>query len=248
VRHLYCEGVISGYADGTFRPYNNTTRGQMAKIVIIAFDYPIYIPPTPTFTDVPPTDPFYQYIETAAFNNIVSGYSDGTYRPYNNVTRGQLSKIVVVAADWALENPPTPTFSDVPTTDPFYTYIETAYCHEIITGYADGTFRPGENATRAQISKIVSLAMQNAGQCGAAQVDIENYLYVPQSVTISAGEAVRWTNIDKVGHTATSVTPGMFDSGNLGQGESWQFTFNTTGVYEYLCTPHPWMTGTITVQ
>jgi len=165
VNCLYCRGAISGYGDGTFRPYNNTTRGQMCKIVIVAFNYPIYTPPTPTFTDVPANHTFYVYIETAAFNQIVSGYSDGTFRPQNDVTRGQLSKIVVVAAQWPLENPPTPTFSDVAIGSTFYEYVETAVCHGIITGYADGTFRPGNNATRAQISKIVCLAVRDKGAC-----------------------------------------------------------------------------------
>jgi hypothetical protein len=165
VRCVYCDGAISGYADGTFRPYNNTTRGQLTKIIVLAFDYPIYTPPTPTFTDVPETDPFYQYIETAAYNEIVAGYADGTFRPYNDVTRGQLCKIVVVAAEWPLINPPTPTFSDVPVENIFYTYIETAVCHGIISGYADGTFRWGNNATRAQIAKIVCLAVRDEVQC-----------------------------------------------------------------------------------
>jgi hypothetical protein len=155
VRYLYCAGIISGYGDNTFRPFNNTTRGQLAKIVVLAFGIPIYTPPTPTFTDVPMTDPFYQYIETAAHEGIVSGYSDGTFRPFNNVTRGQLCKIVVIAAGWPLVNPSIPTFSDVPLENAFYSYIETAYDHGIISGYADGTFRPGNNATRGQISKIV---------------------------------------------------------------------------------------------
>jgi hypothetical protein len=165
VRYLYCAGVISGYNDNTFRPYNNATRGQMTKIIILAFGYPIYTPPTPTFTDVPVDNPFYQYIETAAFRQIVSGYSDGTFRPFNDVTRGQLSKIDVIAAQWPLINPTTPTFSDVPVENPFYTYIETAYCHQIITGYNDGTFRWANNATRGQISKIVYLSVTNTITC-----------------------------------------------------------------------------------
>jgi hypothetical protein len=159
VRYLTCAGVISGYADGTFRPYNNATRGQMCKIVVLAYGYATYTPPNPTFTDVPPSDPFYQYVETAAYFEIVSGYSDGSFRPYNNVTRGQLSKIVVIAAGWPLANPPTPTFIDVPPEHTFYTYIETAFEHGIISGYADRTFRPGNNATRGQISKIVYMAV-----------------------------------------------------------------------------------------
>jgi hypothetical protein len=159
VRYLYCNGVISGYSDNTFRPYANTTRGQLTKIVVIGFGLPLYTPPTPTFTDVPTTHTFYQYIETAAFEGLVSGYADGTFRPQNDVTRGQLSKIVVEAAGWPLVNPPTPTFTDVPTGHTFYEYVETAFDRGIISGYADGTFRPGNNATRGQISKIVHSAV-----------------------------------------------------------------------------------------
>lgn len=156
VAFLYCRGVISGYGDGTFRPYSNTTRGQVAKIVVLAFGYPLYVPPTaPSFTDVPADHPFYSYVETAAYNGIVSGYSDGTYSPYNNVTRGQLSKVVVEAARWPLAEPQSPTFSDVPAGHSFYAYIETAYEHAILSGYSDGTFRAGNDATRGQISKIV---------------------------------------------------------------------------------------------
>ena len=155
IRYLYCAGIISGYADGTFRPYANTTRGQLCKIVVLAEGWPLLNPPTPTFNDVPTNHTFYQYIETAADRGVISGYADGTFRPGNDVTRGQLSKIVVVAEQWALVNPPIPTFADVPVNHAFYTYIETAYDHGIISGYADGTFRPGNNATRGQICKIV---------------------------------------------------------------------------------------------
>jgi hypothetical protein len=169
VRYLYCAGVISGYNDNTFRPYANTTRGQMAKIVVLGFQVPLSNNTTPMFSDVPASNPFFVHVQTAAENEIVSGYSDGTFRPFNNVTRGQLSKIVVVAATiqlgWALINPTTPTFNDVPQTNPFYTYIETAACHQIISGYADGTFRWGNDATRGQISKIVYNGVLDKGVC-----------------------------------------------------------------------------------
>jgi hypothetical protein len=159
VRYLYCNAVISGYNDNTFRPYNNTTRGQLTKIVVLGFGFDIYTPPAPTFTDVPVDHPFYAFVETAYREGLVSGYDDGTFRPYNNVTRGQLSKIVVQAARWPPYRPASPTFSDVPAGHPFYLFVETAYEHAIISGYADGTFRPGNGATRGQISKIVFLAL-----------------------------------------------------------------------------------------
>jgi hypothetical protein len=166
VRCVYCLGAVSGYADGTFRPFNNTTRGQMAKIVVLALQIPIVTPTgTPTFNDVLEGSAFYEYVETAAANNIVSGYADGTYRPNNFVTRGQLSKIVVTAANhmfnWQIVSPTTPTFTDVPPGSAFYEYIETVVCHGVVSGYADQTFRPGNNAIRAQIAKIVCRTSQN---------------------------------------------------------------------------------------
>ena len=165
VRDLTCVGVISGYSDGTFRPYNNTTRAQMCKIVVLAFGYEMYVPTTPTFLDVPQSDTFFAYVETAVLNGIAVGYADGTFRPYNNVTRGQLAKLAVAAAQWPLINPPLPTFSDVPSDNVFYPYVETAYCHDIISGYEDGTFRPGNYATRGQIAKIVYEAVTGGRNC-----------------------------------------------------------------------------------
>jgi hypothetical protein len=192
VLYLACHGVIGGYADGTYRPYNNTTRGQMAKIVIGAFGLPITTPAAGgfTFTDVPVGSTFFSYVETAVAAGIVSGYPcggvnpqtgvtetcDGAHRPYyrasNYVTRGQLAKIVVIAAQqvsgWTLISPATPSFNDVPVGSTFYTYIETAVCHSILGGYNDGTFRPSDNATRGQIAKIVYFAIGSGAACGPA--------------------------------------------------------------------------------
>jgi hypothetical protein len=83
------------------------------------------------------------------------------------VTRGQLSKITVVAADWAPLTPPSDSFADVPPGHPFYTFIEPATRHGILSGYSCGGpgepcdaqrrpyFRPANNATRGQIAKII---------------------------------------------------------------------------------------------
>ncbi|MFL5731598.1 MAG: S-layer homology domain-containing protein [Chloroflexia bacterium] len=163
VHNLYCRGVISGYSDSTFRPGNLTTRGQFGKVIVLAQSWLIYTPPTPTFRDVPTTHAFYTYIETAYSHGVVSGYDCGTncleFRPGNNVTRGQVCKVVALAEGWPTYTPPTPTFRDVPATHAFYSYIETAYNKGIISGYTCGAgcleFKPGNNATRGQLSKIV---------------------------------------------------------------------------------------------
>lgn len=78
-------------------------------------------------------------------------------------------------------------------------------------------------------------------------VEIEGFAFSPATLTIQVGDTVTWTNFDQVEHTATS-TSGAFDSGLLGQGESYSLTFTEPGTYDYLCTPHPSMTGRIVVQ
>jgi hypothetical protein len=159
VRYLYCAGAISGYSDGTFRPYNNTTRGQLSKILTLAEGWAIDTSGGPHFSDVASGSAFYNYVETAYNNGIISGYADGTFRPNSNITRGQLAKVTVLAEGWAIDVTGAPHFSDVPNSDPFYGQIETAYNRSVISGYADGTFRPGNDATRGQISKIVYAAI-----------------------------------------------------------------------------------------
>ena len=57
-----------------------------------------------------------------------------------------MTKIIVVAAQWPLVNPATPSFTDVDRNSAFYLFVETAACHSIISGYGDGTFRPGAYA------------------------------------------------------------------------------------------------------
>jgi hypothetical protein len=66
-----------------------------------------------------------------------------------------LCKIIVNAQEWAIDTTGGPHFEDVPVSDTFYGYVETAYNRSIISGYSDNTFRPGNNATRGQICKIV---------------------------------------------------------------------------------------------
>ena len=99
---------------------------------------------------MPAEQPFYTFIETAFNHGIISGYADGTFRPGANVTRGQFRKIIVGAQGWAIDTSGGPHFSDVPPSNPFYAFVETAFNHGIISGYADGTFRPAPTPRAAR--------------------------------------------------------------------------------------------------
>ncbi|HYP41953.1 MAG TPA: S-layer homology domain-containing protein [Chloroflexia bacterium] len=122
-----------------------------------------------SFSDVPSGSTFYPFVKCLACRDILGGYTDGTFRPGNNITRAQLSKIVSNSAKF---NDPVAgqSFEDVLPSNTFYLFIGRMASRGIIGGYPCGGanepcgpgnmpyFRPNANATRGQISKIVSEA------------------------------------------------------------------------------------------
>lgn len=154
VHCLACRGVLGGYEDGTYRPDQGITRGQLSKLVSNAAGYSEDVSGQ-TYTDVPPDNVFYLYIERIASRGIVGGYEDGTFRPGGPATRGQIAKVLSNAAGFS-DTPVGQTFSDVGTGDTFYPYVERLATRGIVGGYGDGTFRPGNPATRGHIAKMVA--------------------------------------------------------------------------------------------
>lgn len=77
-------------------------------------------------------------------------------------------------------------------------------------------------------------------------VTIDDFSFAPATITVGIGESVTWRNDGPSGHTATAAD-GSFDTGLLSQGESGSVTFDEAGDFSYLCTPHPFMKGTVRV-
>jgi len=159
IEYLASHGIVAGYSDGTFHPDSTASRAQFAKMIVTARGWTLVNPATPSFSDVPAGSAFYPYVETAKAHGTLSGYSDGTFQPSNSISRGQISKMIVTAFAWPLVVPTVGSFSDVPLGSTFYPYVETAKAHTILSGYSDGTFRPSNSATRAQLSKMLYLAL-----------------------------------------------------------------------------------------
>lgn len=93
---------------------------------------------------------------------------------------------------------------------------------------------------------VLGLATTFPVRGGDHTIQIVDFAFSPATLTIQVGDTVTWTNADAVVHTATAGS-GAFDSGDLAQGESYSVTFTAPGTYDYLCTPHPDMTGRIVV-
>ena len=78
-----------------------------------------------------------------------------------------------------------------------------------------------------------------------AAVEIADFAFGPAEITIAAGGTVTWTNTDNQAHTATSS--GNFDTGAIDPDATASVTFDEPGTFTYICSFHPFMTGTITV-
>ncbi|HEX8220401.1 MAG TPA: S-layer homology domain-containing protein [Chloroflexia bacterium] len=194
VRCLACRGIISGYPCGAagepcnddddpyYRPGANVTRGQLSKIIANSAGLNDDIPEgQQQFADVEPGDPFYPFVERLAQTGAIAGYPCGGpgvtepcddegrpyFRPNNPATRGQISKIVSIAAEFDEEIPEDQQqFTDVDQDSPFWVYIERLAGRGVISGYGDASkcptgtpcFRYNDQTTRGQMAKIAANA------------------------------------------------------------------------------------------
>ncbi len=86
--------VAEGYPDGSFRPQQDVTRGQFAKMAVDGLGLTTTHPLSPTFSDVPRDHIFYIWVEGGVKAGIISGYSDNTFRPSNTIARQQCNNIL----------------------------------------------------------------------------------------------------------------------------------------------------------
>nr|WP_238390653.1 MULTISPECIES: cupredoxin family copper-binding protein [unclassified Mycolicibacterium] len=77
-------------------------------------------------------------------------------------------------------------------------------------------------------------------------VNINNFAFVPATLTVHRGDTVTWTNHDEEPHTV-AAGDGSFHSPGMDANATYSFTFTTQGSYDYICSMHPFMHGTVVV-
>lgn len=97
-------------------------------------------------------------------------------------------------------------------------------------------------ATSAATSSSAAPATPQAGNA----VSINNFKFDPATITVPVGTTVTWTNQDEEPHTI-AAKDGSFHSPGLDTHGSYSFTFSTPGTFDYICSIHPFMTGTVVV-
>jgi plastocyanin len=92
-----------------------------------------------------------------------------------------------------------------------------------------------------------TLLCSGARSAEHAEVKIDNFTFAPKTLTVKAGTTVMWRNEDDIPHTVASSTR-VFKSQPLDTEDQFSFTFTEPGSYEYFCSLHARMTGTIVVE
>lgn len=98
VSRLETLGVINGYGDGSFRPYEHITREEFAKLVITAVnktDNALSCGYTSSFSDTPQGEWSVPYINYAAASGMVTGYADGTFKPQSDITYAEAATVIL---------------------------------------------------------------------------------------------------------------------------------------------------------
>lgn len=163
--------IISGYKDEegfiNVKPGNNITRAQFVKILVNAMSLEGRDTPK-EFPDVTPTDWYYDYVNIASSLDIVNG-SDGQFNPNANITRDQITAMIVRAFEATVAFPEgtTQSFDDVDAEYWAFNEVNKASEMDIIKGYGD-EFKPRNLATRAQAVVMIHRALQKE------QVDLDH--------------------------------------------------------------------------
>jgi len=166
IMDLVRRGILSGYPDGTFKPENPVKRSETAVILTKVFNLDLLKPERATYIDVTKTHWSYGYVEVIGKTKLMDdSIENGRFRPEENLKRIEFVPISVKAlgmkmfADVINEEEKTKTimvFSDASQV-PIWArgYLTIAIKAQIVSGYPDGTFKPRNNITRAEIASLI---------------------------------------------------------------------------------------------
>ncbi len=144
---------LFGYPNGTFGPENDMTRAEVAQMFYnLLLDQDVTI--TKTFEDVPEDAWYAKAVNTLASLGVVSGVGDNKFEPERSITRAEFTTITMRFTNGMMDG--ENIFPDVNADDWFYDYVVGSIQYGWIHGYPDGTFRPNNPITRAEVTAIVN--------------------------------------------------------------------------------------------
>lgn len=149
------KGLLTGWPDGTFRPHQAIDRDAMAAVAYRMAGSPAYVPPVRSpYSDVAVNHPFYKEIAWAKSEGLLTGWSDGTFRPNADITRDATAALFYrMAGSPAVGS--TSSFADVRADQPHGQAITWMASTGVAQGWADGTFRPTLSTNRDAMASFI---------------------------------------------------------------------------------------------
>ena len=229
---LYKQGAIGGYPDKTFRPNQNVTRGQAAKMLATVLDLSLKNLENPYFSDVPTSNEYYKYIAALENAGIMSGYSNGTFMPNEIITRGQLAKILVLGFKFEVSTSFNHNFKDVNSQTSNAAYIQTLVDLKITEGTTPVTFSPYNALTRGQIASFIVRSQdkkENATSYKITSIEDDTVYInaVPYTVPSSLANIFNEDNEEVL---KGAIIEGTLMGGNLSYVS--KLTLNASGTYK----------------
>lgn len=155
IRWMQCAGLTTGYTDGTYQKHQDINRGETVTLIHRYVDAEGTAPAESPFEDVSSDQYFYGPITWAASEGVANGYTDGTFRPYRPVTRGEFASFLYRTVDPEHTATAASEFEDVSTASAHYEAITWLTAESITSGYRDGTFRPTQPVTRGEVAAFL---------------------------------------------------------------------------------------------
>ncbi|WP_399629251.1 S-layer homology domain-containing protein [Sporosarcina sp. SG10008] len=155
VRSLASRGIVKGFADGTFKPNQSVTRGQIASVLAQTIGLDTKNVKNPGFKDLKVTDPHYGSIAALVEAGIVKGYDDKTFKPGGSLTRAHIAKMISIGFNLEEAKLTNSPFKDVKAEHWFADYVQALITNEITTGTTPTTFEPNAFVTRGQMASLI---------------------------------------------------------------------------------------------
>ncbi len=152
-------GAIHGYPNGTYKPQNDITRGEIAKIIANALNLKTETIVNPGFTDVSNDHIFYNEIAALKAAGIVKGHGNNKFKPDENITRAELAVIIAKAFNLNKANFGELPFNDVESNNFAKDDIKRLLDNEVTVGTSATTFAPKEAVTREQAALFIYKAL-----------------------------------------------------------------------------------------
>ncbi|SFK18172.1 N-acetylmuramoyl-L-alanine amidase [Halobacillus dabanensis] len=195
INYLVERGIVKGYPSGDFVPNDEVTREQAATMVGRALGLNGNKRNT-VFPGVDADSFASGYIQSAYEQGIITGYPDGTFKPKESMTRGEMAYLISKAFSLSRQSPVS--YKDVESAGSQYEAINKVTTAGIANGYSDGTFKPEKTITRTEFSLLVARGLNDDFKVSQEGDTIEERVVTAGVLNVRSGPSTSYSRVGQI--------------------------------------------------